>query len=482
MTDLRKTAFELANAVNSGELAATALVEASLQAIRKENPILNAVLHTCEGQALREAERIDTMVQSGRSAGPLAGVPVLMKDNLSTAGVPTTAGSRILKNYVPPMDATSVKRLVDAGAIMVGKANLDEFAMGSSTENSAYGPTRNPWKNGHIPGGSSGGSAAAVAAGWVPLALGSDTGGSIRQPASLCGVYGLKPTWGRVSRFGLIAFASSLDQVGPMTRSARDLAISLQAIAGPDQRDATSKSNEVPDYLSFLDRGISGLRIGRCREWMEGEGVDPKVTQCIDDALQFYSTLGAQVVDIELPDTQQALATYYVLAPAEASSNLARFDGIRYGVREDARSLDATYEETRGKHFGPEVKRRILLGTFALSDGYRDAYYGQAQRVRNHISHGFDMAFSQCDVIVSPTSPVVAPKLGESTSPLTMYRMDELTIGANLAGLPALNIPCGMHQGLPVGLQAIAPKFGEGHLLQVAGAYEKTHGRPEVAS
>lgn len=482
MSLLHRSAYDLAALVMSGDTSSRALVDECLEIIARENPQINAALALCPEMARTSADRVDSLIASGESPGPLAGVPVLIKDNLSTANIATTAGSSILENHVPPFNATAVQRLIDAGAIVVGKANLDEFAMGSSTENSAYGPTHNPWKQHHVPGGSSGGSAAAVAAGWTPLTLGSDTGGSIRQPAALCGVYGLKPTWGRISRFGLIAFASSLDQVGPITRSAQDLATSLQVLAGHDPADATSKHEPVPDYSESLSLGITGLRIGRCRAWMEGDGVDPAISKLVDDALQSLSTLGAEVVDIDLPDTQQALAAYYVLAPAEASSNLARFDGIRYGKREEARDVHALYENTRGKHFGPEVQRRILLGTFALSDGYRDAYYQRAQQARAHIARGFANAFSQCDVIASPTSPVVAPKIGESSSPLTMYRMDEFTIGANLAGLPALSLPCGRSNQLPVGLQVIAPAFEEARLLQLAGTYEAKHGQPEVAS
>ncbi len=390
---------------------------------------------------------------------------VAVKDNIVTKGTPTTAGSRILAEYVPPYDAHVIERLRAAGAVIVGKTNLDEFGMGSTTEHSAWGPTRNPRDPERIPGGSSGGSAAAVAAGMCRLALGSDTGGSIRQPAALCGVVGLKPTWGRVSRYGLIAYASSLDQIGPLGRTVSDVAAGLTMIAGHDARDSTCAERAVVDYTEGLDDGVEGLRVGICPSWF-GEGLDPGVEARVRAAIAALEGAGAEIVEVELPDPKACLAAYYVIAPAEASSNLARFDGVRYGPRVERSGLLETYRATRGAGFGPEVKRRIVLGTWVLSSGYYDAWYGQALKVRAAIRAGFEAAFERVDVIAGPTSPVTAPKLGDKLDdPMSMYLMDVYTIQANLAGIPAISVPCGDSDGLPVGLQLMGAAWDEARLL-----------------
>ncbi|MEC8024799.1 MAG: Asp-tRNA(Asn)/Glu-tRNA(Gln) amidotransferase subunit GatA [Myxococcota bacterium] len=482
MTIHHQSATQLTRIICAGDVSAYEVTTASLEQIQAENPTLNAAITICAEKAQAAAKRLDESIRRGEIPGPLAGVPIVVKDNLCTEGVETTAGSHILRGHIPPFTATAVARLVNAGAIIVAKSNLDEFAMGSSTEHSAFGATKNPWDHTRVPGGSSGGSAAAVAAGWAPISLGSDTGGSIRQPASLCGVYGLKPTWGRVSRFGLIAFASSLDQVGPFARTAQDLAAALQVMAGHDPHDATSTAYATDALNTALEKDIRGQRIGICPEWMSGNGLSTGVADTVSHAIEVFEKMGAKIVEVTLPKTQEALAAYYVLAPAEASSNLARFDGVRFGVRNEANTLPEMYKSTRGTQFGDEVIRRILLGTFVLSDGYREAYYRQAQRVRGQITHEFESAFADCDLIASPTSPVIAPLIGAQTDPLAMYRMDEFTIGANLAGLPALSIPCGYSDSMPVGLQLLAPKFREERLLSIAAAYERHAGQPGVAS
>jgi aspartyl-tRNA(Asn)/glutamyl-tRNA(Gln) amidotransferase subunit A len=416
--------------------------------------------------------------------GPLTGIPVAIKDVLCVEGVEVTAGSRILTGFHPPYDATAIGRLRAQGAVFLGMTNCDEFAMGSSTENSGFAPTRNPWSGDRVPGGSSARRAAAVAAGEAVFGLGTDTGGSIRQPAALCGVVGLKPTYGRVSRYGLIAFASSLDQIGPFTRSVADAAAVLGAIAGHDPLDATSSTRPV-DVGSDLEAGIKGLRLGIPREYIGAEGVESGVDKLVRAAIDVLSEAGAEIVDVSLPHTDYGLAAYYIIAPAEASSNLARYDGVRFGLSHpEAPSLVANYLRTRREGFGPEVRRRIMLGTYALSSGYYDAYYKKAQQVRTLIKRDFDTAFEKCDAIVSATSPVVAFPLGARTAdPLAMYLCDVFTLGGNLAGLPGISVPCGRSEGLPVGLQILAPQFREDVALRVARGYEQASGIvAEIAS
>jgi len=468
LTDL--SAEQAIAALVAGETSSAELVHAHLE--RAEHDEWHSFLAVERDGALARARRIDAMPQRP----PLAGVPVAIKDALSTRDLTTTAGSRILDGFRPIYTATCVARLEAAGAIVIGKTNMDEFAMGSSCENSAYGPTLNPWDAGRVPGGSSGGSASAVAARQVPWSLGSDTGGSIRQPAALCGIVGMKPTYGAVSRYGLIAFASSLDQVGPFARTVRDAALLLQPMVGRDLRDATSLDWPEPVALPSATR-LDGMRVGVIEELM-GEGIEPGVRAACRAALDHVESLGGTLVPIELPHAHYGLATYYLIAPAECSANLARFDGIRYGRRAlGTDDLLEHYERTRGEGFGPEVKRRIMLGTFALSSGYYDAYYGQAQRVRTLIIHDFAEAFAQVDVLASPTSPTVAFRLGERTSdPLSMYLSDVCTIPVSLAGLPSLSIPCGLSEGLPVGLQLAGPAFSENRLFEVAHALEAAIG------
>ena len=427
-------------------------------------------------QARAAADAVDARVAAGQDPGPLAGVPVALKDNLCTRGVPTTCSSRILDGWRPPYDATVVQRLAAAGAVVVGKTNLDEFAMGSSTENSAFGPTRNPRDTSRVPGGSSGGSAAAVAAGFAPLALGSDTGGSIRQPAAFCGVVGVKPTYGVVSRYGLVAFASSLDQIGPFAATVADAALLLEAIAGHDPMDSTSIPRAAPAISAGLAGGVEGLRVGLVRELITG--VDADVEACVRRAADALADAGAKVDDVSLPMTVHGLAAYYLIAPAEASSNLARYDGVRYGLRVDGSDVAAMNAATRGAGFGAEVKRRIMLGTYALSAGYYDAYYGQAQRVRTLIIQDFEAAYEQFDVLLSPTAPTTAFAFGARTAdPLTMYMSDVCTIPSNLAGHPALSLPFGAgDDGLPVGVQVMAPALGEPVMFRVAAALEAARG------
>lgn len=453
----------------SGELTAEAIVQAHLERIRAVDGRVHAFLHVDEDGALARAREEDQWSREERARRPLSGVPVALKDNLVTTAMPTTAGSHILGSFRSPYNATVVDKLVEAGAIVIGKTNLDEFAMGSSTEHSAFGPTGNPWDLERVPGGSSGGSAAAVAAMMVPMALGSDTGGSIRQPASYCGVVGFKPTYGRVSRYGLIAFASSLDQIGPFTRTVADSRRLYAVIQGGDPHDATSlvDAPEMPLTES------AKLRIGLPREYY-GEGIDPAVRAVVDEALELLRSAGHELVEISLPHTEYAIATYYLIAPAEASSNLSRYDGVRYGMRAEGRDLLGMYEATRDEGFGGEVKRRILLGTHALSAGYYDAYYLTAQKVRTRIREDFERAFQSVDVIVTPTTPDRAFTLGaKSDDPLTMYLSDIFTVTANLAGVPAVSIPAGLADGLPVGLQWIAPALHDQALLAAAETLEK---------
>ncbi len=434
---------------------------------------VGAYLTLTPEEALDQAALADRRIEAG-DAPPLCGIPIALKDVLSTAGVRTTCASRILENFVPPYNATVVTKLRDAGAVVIGKTNMDEFAMGSSNENSAFHPVHNPWSLDRVPGGSSGGSAAAVAAGECLLALGSDTGGSIRQPASFCGVVGLKPTYGRVSRYGLVAFASSLDQIGPLARDVTDAALMLQAIAGHDPKDSTSIPEDPPDFLAKLDAGIADLKIGIPAEYFI-EGLEPEVERIVRSAIERLAGLGAEIVDISLPHTEYALATYYIIAPAEASANLARYNGVKYGYADlKATDVDDLMMNSRGTGFGDEVKRRIMLGTYALSSGYYDAYYKKAQQVRTLIKRDFDAAFETVDLIVTPTSPTVAFGLGERTDdPLAMYLSDIMTIPANTAGLPGISIPAGFAAGLPVGLQFMAPPLAEVRLLRAARALEQ---------
>ena len=464
-----ETVSEIRAAVASRELSAVEVCRAALDRIAQTDPALHAFLHVDRDRALARAAELDHT----RADAPLLGVPVALKDNICTAGMPTTAASRLLEGYVPPYSAGVVERLERAGAIIVGKTNCDEFAMGSSTEHSAFGPTRNPWAPDRTPGGSSGGSAVAVAAGMVPLALGSDTGGSIRQPAALCGVFGMKPTYGRVSRYGIIAFASSLDQIGPFAATARDLAIAFSVIAGGDERDSTSADTPVADVLDGLGGDLRGVRIGVPRALL-GEGVEPGVRAAFEASLGVLRDAGAESIDIELPHAPLAIPVYYLVANAEASSNLARYDGVRYGTRADAATLHDVYYRTRAR-FGAEAKRRIMIGTFVLSAGYYDAYYVKAQQVRALIRGDYERAFARVDAVALPTSPTAAFRLGERTDdPLQLYLADVFTVAANLAGLPAISMPCGLTEhNLPVGLQLTARPFDEALLLRAADALER---------
>ncbi|HWP57420.1 MAG TPA: Asp-tRNA(Asn)/Glu-tRNA(Gln) amidotransferase subunit GatA [Candidatus Acidoferrales bacterium] len=468
------TIHELHDRLKRREVSARELAQSVFERIDQTEERLNCYITLCRESALAEAAAADLRFASRERINPLLGIPIAIKDIFLTAGVRTTCASRILANFIPPYDATAVMKLKEAGAVIVGKTNMDEFAMGSSTENSAFAVTRNPWNLERVPGGSSGGSAAAVAAGQCAAALGTDTGGSIRQPAAFCGIVGLKPTYGRVSRYGVIAFASSLDQVGPLTKDVRDCALLLQALAGHDPADSTSVRAAVPDYSAALDGDARGLRVGVPREYFVS-GMEPDVEAAVRAACGALERLGMPVEEVSLPHTEYAVATYYLIATAEASSNLARYDGMRYGLRARAADLADTYIKSRATGFGPEVKRRIMLGTYALSAGYYDAYYLKAQKVRALIKNDFAEAFKRCDVIVTPTSPTTAFPVGAKIAdPLQMYLSDIFTISANLAGLPAMSIPCGFDaRGLPVGLQMIARHFDESTILRVAHAYEQ---------
>jgi aspartyl-tRNA(Asn)/glutamyl-tRNA(Gln) amidotransferase subunit A len=466
------TAIDIAASVRGGTRSAVDVLEEHLAAIEAREPEIHAFNLVLADEARAAAAEVDRRVAAGDDPGPLAGVPVAVKDNLCTNGVATTCSSKILEGWVPPYDATVVERLAAAGAVTVGKTNLDEFAMGSSTENSAFGPTRNPHDTSRVPGGSSGGSAAAVAAGFAPLALGSDTGGSIRQPAAFCGVVGVKPTYGLVSRYGLIAFASSLDQVGPFAHTVADAALLLEAIAGHDPRDATSIPQPAPKLVEHLDDGVQGLRVGLVTELM-GEGIAPDVAARVREAAEALAAAGATVEEVSVPAVTYGLSAYYLIAPAEASSNLARFDGVRYGLRVDAPTTNEMMIATRTAGFGPEVKRRIMLGTYALSAGYYDAFYGQAQKVRTLIARDFAAAYQRCDVLLSPTAPTTAFELGAIADPLTMYLNDICTIPTNLAGDAAVSVPFGTGaDGLPVGVQILAPALGEVPMFRAAVALE----------
>ncbi|MBI5210702.1 MAG: Asp-tRNA(Asn)/Glu-tRNA(Gln) amidotransferase subunit GatA [Elusimicrobia bacterium] len=472
---LEMSAAAIADAVRSGRLSAAEAVEAHLARVRSLDGGLRAFVAVREASALADARAIDERRARGASLGRLAGVPVALKDNINVKGWETTCGSRILKGFRAPFDSTAAERLRREDAVLIGKTNLDEFAMGSSTENSAFFATANPWDPGRVPGGSSGGSAAAVASGMCPVALGSDTGGSVRQPAGFCGVAGLKPTYGLVSRYGLVAFASSLDQIGPLTRGVEDAALVLSVIGGHDPKDSTSSPRPAPDYGPALQEGVKGLRVGLPKEYFAA-GLDPEVEAGVRGAVEALERLGASVREVSLPHTRHAVGAYYVIAPCEASSNLARFDGMRYGAAgTDGSTLSDAYESCRGKGFGPEVKRRIMLGTFALSAGYYDAYYGKAQRVRTLVRRDFDEAFKEVDVLATPTSPTPAFRLGEkSADPMAMYLSDIFTITANLAGTPGLSVPCGLTAGgLPVGLQLLADRFREDLLFRAAAALER---------
>lgn len=469
------TAHELHELMRSREVSPVEVLDSVMSRIRDTEPAIRAYITLCDDEA-REAAHLAEKAFAEGTAGPLTGIPVAVKDNICTEGIRTTCASKILYNFVPPYDSTVVERLKKAGSVIIGKTNMDEFAMGSSCENSGFFPSFNPWKKGAVPGGSSGGSAATVAADGAVAALGSDTGGSVRQPAAFCGIVGLKPTYGRVSRYGLVAFASSLDQIGPMTKDVEDCALLTNCISGHDPMDSTSAPVSLPDFTQYLGREISALRIGIPREYFT-EGLDPGVKEVVEKAIRTLIDLGAHVGECSLPHTEYAVATYYLIAPAECSSNLARFDGVRYGLRVDGATLEEMMSKTRRQGFGAEVKRRIMLGTYALSAGYYDAYYARAQKVRTLIKQDFKKVFEQYDVVVCPTSPTVAFMAGERIeNPLAMYLEDVYTIPVNLAGLPAISIPCGFSEGLPVGLQIIAPHFEEGRLFQVAHAYEQATG------
>ena len=473
-TDLaRLTMHELTDAFRRRETTPTEVTRVYLDRIEKLDGRVGAYLSVTREQALAAARAADTRYGGGVPLGPLDGVPIAYKDVFCTRGVVTTSGSRILEPFVPPYDATVVARLTEAGAVMLGKTNMDEFAMGSSTEHSGFKPTHNPWDLARVPGGSSGGSAAAVAGELAAGALGTDTGGSVRQPAAFCGTVGLKPTYGRISRYGLIAFASSLDHVGTLTRDVRDAALLLHAVAGVDPRDSTSVPEAVPDYAALLDGGVRGLRLGVPREYFAG-GVDAEVETAVRAAIAKLSELGAAVEEVSLPTTDYGLAVYYIIAPAEASSNLARYDGVKYGLRAPGKDLIDMQSRTRAAGFGAEVKRRIMLGTYALSAGYYDAYYGRAQKVRTLVRRDFEAAFARVDLLVAPTTPSVAFRHGDKADPIAMYLNDVFTVGADLTGLPAVSLRCGFSAaGLPIGLQLIGRPLDEARVLRAAYAYEQ---------
>ena len=468
------TLHEASDKLRKREVSSQELTEAVFQRIAQKDGIIRSYITVCRDAAIAQAKESDDRLKRESSASPLLGIPTAVKDNLLTQGLRTTCASRILDSFIPPYDATAVAKLRSAGAVITGKTNLDEFAMGSSAENSAFFSTRNPWHLECVPGGSSGGSAASVAADQCIVALGTDTGGSIRQPAAFCGIVGLKPTYGRVSRYGVIAFASSMDQVGPMTKDVRDCALLLEAISGHDPADATSVKLPVPSYSKSLTGDIAGFRLGIPKEYLTA-GLQPAVDGAMRNAVHQLEKRGAMIEEISLPHTEYAVAVYYIIATAEASSNLARYDGMRYGQRAEGGDLTETYMLSRAQGFGPEVKRRIMLGTYALSAGYYDAYYLKAQKVRGLIQRDFDAAFEHCDAIITPTSPTTAFKLSEKIkSPLQMYLSDICTISINLAGVPAISVPCGVdHEGLPIGMQVIGKHFDEATILRIAYAYEQ---------
>ncbi|MDO9556083.1 MAG: Asp-tRNA(Asn)/Glu-tRNA(Gln) amidotransferase subunit GatA [Coriobacteriia bacterium] len=468
------SATEIRDGIAGKRFSAREVADAAFARVEALEPSIHAFNQLTPELAEAAADRVDAMVAAGDELPPLAGVPAAIKDNMNLVGTRTTCSSKILASYESVYDCTAVRRLLDAGALPVGKCNLDEFAFGSSTENSAFGVTHNPWDTDRVPGGSSGGSAAAVAAGMATVSLGSDTGGSIRQPGALTGTVAMKPTYGRVSRYGCVAFASSLDQIGPFAHNVRDAALVLNAIAGKDEMDATSVTETVPDFTATLNDGVKGLRVGIVRDMLELEGLDPGIKASVEAAAARYAALGAEVGDVDIPAARHGLSAYYIIGPAEASSNLARFDGIRYGYRvDDATDVLDLYMRSRAEGFGPESIRRIMLGTYALSAGYYDAYYGQAQKARTLIIEDFAKAFESYDVLLTPTSPEVAFKIGEkSTDPLAMYLSDVFTIPLNLAGLPGVSMPCGLSEGLPIGLQVIGRHFDEATMLRAAAALE----------
>jgi aspartyl-tRNA(Asn)/glutamyl-tRNA(Gln) amidotransferase subunit A len=471
-----QTIVELSAALEAKRLSATELTKAVIARTKAVEARVHAFNSFDEADALAQAAASDARRAAGQARGPLDGIPIALKDVIAVTGQPNTASSKILANFVSPYDATVTTKLKNAGAVIWGRLNCDEFAMGSSTENSAFGPTGNPWDTSRVPGGSSGGSAAALAAGEATATLGSDTGGSIRQPAALCGVVGVKPTYGLVSRYGLIAYASSLDQIGPFARTVEDAAIVLGAIAGHDERDSTSYKVDVPDYRGELTKRRGPWKLGIPKEYF-GEGLDPEIGRAVEQAIAYYRTQGCEIREVSLPHTRYCLDTYYIIATAEASSNLARFDGIRYGHRSShAKDIVDLYFQSRAEGFGPEVKRRIILGTYVLSSGYYDAYYLRAQKVRTLIRQDFLKAYQEVDALITPTSPIPAFKIGEKSDPLAMYLCDIYTIGVNLAGLPGVSIPCGFTgSGLPIGLQLIGQPFQEAELLAIAQAYERGH-------
>ncbi|MBI5419287.1 MAG: Asp-tRNA(Asn)/Glu-tRNA(Gln) amidotransferase subunit GatA [Deltaproteobacteria bacterium] len=478
------TLLEAAQKVRANEISSRELTRAVLERIERLNPAINAYITVLAEKAMRDAQSCDEALAKGLVRGPLHGVPVGLKDIFCTRGIRTTCGSRILQNFLPPYDAAVTEKIAASGAVLLGKQNMDEFAMGSSTETSCFGPTRNPWAIDRIPGGSSGGTAAAVAAGMCFAGVGTDTGGSIRQPASVCGVVGVKPTYGRVSRYGMIAFASSLDQGGAVARTVPDAAVMLSVIAGHDRRDSTSVDIPVPDYLAATEKSVKGMKVGLPREYFGAGGLDPAVRAAVEKALASLAEQGAEAVEISLPHTEFALSAYYILAPAEASSNLARYDGVRYGYRaETDGGLIEMMSKTRAQGFGAEVKRRIMIGTYALSAGYYEAYYGKAQKVRTLIRRDFESAFSKVDAILTPTAPTPAFRLGEKLAdPLTMYLSDIFTIPCNLAGIPGISVPCGISpDGLPIGAQILGNHFREETLFTAAAAIERAIPLPRVA-
>ena len=471
----RLKAHELQQKLSRREVSAVEITQSVLARADKVDSTIQSFITRTPEAALAQAKRVDEKLARGENVSPLAGIPGALKDNMCTKGIKTTCASKILANFVPPYDATITEKLAAADAVIVGKANMDEFAMGSSTENSGFFVTRNPWDAERVPGGSSGGSGAAVAAGEAIWSLGSDTGGSIRLPAAYCGVVGLKPTYGRVSRYGLVAYASSLDQIGPFARDVRDCALVLGAISGHDRRDSTSINAPVPDYTAKLEAGVKGLKIGLPREYFVA-GMQPEVEAAIRRSIDELVKMGAELVEVSIPNTQYALATYYLIATAEASSNLGRYDGVGFGHRGEGSDIVSMYKRSRAEGFGPEVQRRIMLGTYALSSGYYDAYYLKALKVRTLIKQDFDRAFGKVDVLIAPIAPTTAFKIGEKVEdPLAMYLVDVCTIPSNLAGVPALSLPCGFVEGLPVGMQIIGPHLSEATLLQVAYTFEQAH-------
>lgn len=474
------TASEIREKILNKEVKVEELVKETFERIENVEKKVGSFVHLRKEKALEEAKVLDEKIARGEKVGALAGVPVAIKDNMISKGDITTACSKILGNYEGIYDATAVKKLKDADAIIIGITNMDEFAMGSTTKTSVHHLTKNPWDSERVPGGSSGGAAASIGAQEVYISLGSDTGGSIRQPASFCGIVGLKPTYGRVSRYGLIAFASSLDQIGPMAKSVEDIALTMNVISGADDYDATVVDCEVPDYTEFLNKDIKGMRIGVPKEYFI-DGINPEVRKVMDESLEKFKELGAEIVEISLPHTKYAVPTYYVIAPAEASSNLARFDGVRYGYRsENIQNINDLYVNSRSEGFGDEVKRRIMIGTYVLSAGFYDAYFKKAQKVRAKIKEDFDRAFESVDVIFTPVSPSTAFRLDNKKTPIELYLEDIFTISANLAGIPGISIPAGKAQGLPVGIQLLGKPFGEGDLIKAGSAFEKVRGEWEL--